>query len=122
MKDTNKDIYSQEELELFKTLENDVDNGTYQPMSKDELEEEREIAKKIAKNTIEKRTRKKSLNLRVFEDDIERIKAIALTQGLPYQTFLSSIIHKVATKQIEVQCSKVAHFLSHYFNRFMSSP
>ncbi len=98
----DKDIYTQEELELFKTLENDVDNGTYQPMAKGELEEEREIAKKIAKNTIEKRTRKKSLNLRVFEDDIERIKAIALTQGLPYQTFLSSIIHKVATKQIEV--------------------
>jgi predicted DNA binding CopG/RHH family protein len=102
MKDTDKDIYSQEELELFKTLENDVDNGTYQPMAKDELEQEREIVKKIAKNTIEKRTRKKSLNLRVFEDDIVRIKAIALTQGLPYQTFLSSIIHKVATKQIEV--------------------
>jgi len=98
----DKDIYSQEELELFKTLENDVDNGTYQPMAKDELEQEREIAKKIAKNTIEKRTKKKSLNLRVFEDDIERIKAIALNQGLPYQTFLSSIIHKVATKQIEV--------------------
>jgi predicted DNA binding CopG/RHH family protein len=94
----DKDIYSQEELELFKTLENDVDNGTYQPMAKGELEEEREIAK----NTIEKRTKKKSLNLRVFEDDIERIKAIALNQGLPYQTFLSSIIHKVATKQIEV--------------------
>ena len=102
MKDTNKDIYSQEELELFKTLENDVDNGTYQPMSKGELEEEREITKKISKNTIEKRTRKKSLNLRLFEDDIEKIKAIALNQGLPYQTFLSSIIHKVATKQIEV--------------------
>jgi predicted DNA binding CopG/RHH family protein len=71
-------------------------------MAKDELEQEREIVKKIAKNTIEKRTKKKSLNLRVFEDDIERIKAIALNQGLPYQTFLSSIIHKVATKQIEV--------------------
>jgi predicted DNA binding CopG/RHH family protein len=98
----DKDIYTQEELELFKTLENDVDNGTYQPMPKDKLEKERETAKKIAKNTIEKRTRKKSLNLRVFEDDIERIKAIALNQGLPYQTFLSSIIHKVATKQIEV--------------------
>ncbi len=98
----DKDIYTAEELALFKALENDVDSGTYQPMDKNSLEEEIEIAKKIAKDTIRKKTRKKSLNLRVFEDDIERIKAMALNQGLPYQTFLSSIIHKVATKQIEV--------------------
>ena len=98
----DNEIYSKEELELFKALENDIDNGTYQPMPQSELKKEKEIAKTIAKNTIEKRTRKKSLNLRVYEDDIERIKAIALHQGLPYQTFLSSIIHKVATKQIEV--------------------
>lgn len=107
MKDSKKkipdnDIYSKEELALFKALENDVDNETYKPMAKDKLEKEKELAKQLAKNTIEKKTRKKSLNLRVFEDDIERIKAIALNQGLPYQTFLSSIIHKVATKQIKV--------------------
>ncbi len=98
----DKNIYSQEELELFEALESELENGKYQPMEKSALEEEREKAKQIAKKTIQKRTRKKSLNLRVYEDDIERIKAIALNQGLPYQTFLSSIIHKVATKQIEV--------------------
>jgi len=46
--------------------------------------------------------RKKSLNLRVYEDDILNIKAIAMQKGLPYQTLLSSIIHQVATKQIKV--------------------
>lgn len=98
----DKEVYSKEELAFFETLENDIDNGTYPSMTKSQLEEEKEIVKKIAKDTIQKRTRKKSLNLRVFEDDIERIKALALSQGLPYQTFLSSIIHKVATKQIEI--------------------
>ncbi len=101
-KTLDKDIYSQEELELFEALESKLKGGKYQPMEKSALEEEREKAKHIAKKTIQKRTRKKSLNLRVYEDDIEKIKAIALNQGLPYQTFLSSIIHKVATKQIEV--------------------
>lgn len=98
----DKDIYSKEELEFFEALENDVDNGTYEPITQIELKKEKEITKKLAKNTIEKRTRKKSINLRVFEDDIASIKAIALNQGLPYQTFLSSIIHKVATKQLEI--------------------
>lgn len=102
MKKEDKDIYSKEELALFKTLEQEIDDDKYTPMAKDDLKIEKEIAKEIADQTIQKRTRKKSLNLRVFEDDIERIKAMALHQGLPYQTFLSSIIHKVATKQIEV--------------------
>jgi predicted DNA binding CopG/RHH family protein len=68
----------------------------------EKYEEEREIAKKTAKNTIKKITKKKSLNLRIFENDIPSIKAIALEKGLPYQTFLSSIIHQVATKQIKI--------------------
>ncbi len=96
------EIYTKEELELFRELEKSVEEGRYKPLAGKELEKEQEIAAQIAKKTIEKRTKKKSLNLRVYEEDIERIKAMALHQGLPYQTFLSSIIHKIATKQIEV--------------------
>jgi predicted DNA binding CopG/RHH family protein len=98
----DEEIYSKEELELFKALEDDIDNGSYAPLKADELEKEKSEASQIAKNTISKISRKKSLNLRVYENDIQSIKAIALQKGLPYQTFLSSIIHQVATKQIEV--------------------
>jgi predicted DNA binding CopG/RHH family protein len=42
------------------------------------------------------------LNLRVYEDDIPSIKALALEKGLPYQTLLASIIHQVATRQIKI--------------------
>jgi hypothetical protein len=45
----DKDIYSQEELEFFKTLESDIDKATYQPMDKSELEKESELVKNIAK-------------------------------------------------------------------------
>ena len=98
----DEELYTEEEMALFKELEEEIDKGTYRPMQERSLQEARKRVKKIAENTITKRTRKKSLNLRVFEDDIERIKAIALRQGLPYQTLLSSIIHKIATKQIEI--------------------
>ncbi len=95
-------LYTQEELELFKALENDIDNGTYEPMPQKELETQKKYYQDIALNTIEKMTRKKSLNLRVFEEDIANIKAIALEKGLPYQTLLASVIHQVATKQIKI--------------------
>ena len=54
----DKEVYSKEELAFFKTLESDIDNDTYQPMTKSQLEEEKEIAKKTTKDTIQKRTRK----------------------------------------------------------------
>ena len=96
------EIYTEEELALFKALEEDVDHGTYVPMPTKELEKAKAHYQKIATNTIKKMTRKKSLNLRVFEDDIANIKALALEKGLPYQTLLASVIHQVATKQIRI--------------------
>jgi len=71
-------------------------------METKKLEEEREIAEKIVTNIITRISRKKSINLRVYENDIQSIKSMALKKGLPYQTFLSSIIHQVATNQIKV--------------------
>lgn len=95
------DVYSEEELELFKTLEDDVDSGGYTPLSEQKLAEKKAFFKEVAINTIKKKTRKKSLNIRLFEEDIEKIKVIALEQGMPYQTLISSVIHKLALKQIE---------------------
>ena len=57
---------------------------------------------KVATNTINERNKKKPLSLRVYENDIPKIKALAMEKGLSYQTFLSSIIHQIATKQIKV--------------------
>ena len=95
------DIYSAEELELFKALEDNVDSGEYKPLSEKKLEDKRAFFKNVAIDTIEKKTRKKSLNIRLFEDDIEKIKVIALEQGMPYQTLISSVIHKLALRQIK---------------------
>jgi hypothetical protein len=50
MKDN--EIYSDDELELFKTLESDIDNGTYKPLDKKELDIKKVFFSKIATNTI----------------------------------------------------------------------
>ncbi|MCK5354308.1 MAG: hypothetical protein KAJ63_04270 [Methyloprofundus sp.] len=95
------EIYSEEELKLFKSLEDDIESGTYKPLDKEILDDKKAFFKQVAINTIEKKTKKKSLNIRLFEDDIEKIKAQALEQGMPYQTLISSVIHKLALKQIK---------------------
>ena len=63
----------------------------------DKLKQFKAEWKIIAKNTILKKTRKKALNIRLIEDDIVKIKAIALREGLPYQTYLASEIHKLVS-------------------------
>ena len=45
----------------------------------------------IARNTLKKN---KSITIRIAERDLQKIKAKAAEQGLPYQTLLTSMIHK----------------------------
>ncbi len=86
----DNEIYSKDELDFFKSIE----NWNYDSMSEKKVEQFKNEAKIIAKNTIEKKTRKKALNIRLFQEDILKIKAMAIKEGLPYQTYLASIIHK----------------------------
>ena len=52
---------------------------------------EMEIAAQAARNTFNKTRR---VNLRVTERDFNRAHARAREEGIPYQTLLSSVIHK----------------------------
>jgi predicted DNA binding CopG/RHH family protein len=98
----DEEFYTKEELEYFKTLEEGLENGTTKFLVGKELEREKEIAKIAAKNTIERLTKKKTYSLKLIENDVETIKGMALREGLPYQTFIASLLHKIATKQIVV--------------------
>ena len=44
-----------------------------------------------AKYTLEK---KKNINIRLTEIDLHRIKVKAMEEGMPYQTLVSSVLHK----------------------------
>ncbi|MCK5494174.1 MAG: antitoxin [Candidatus Omnitrophica bacterium] len=56
----------------------------------------KEIAKyrDYAKHTLQKNKR---INIRISERDLVHIQRKAVEEGLPYQTFISSILHKFIT-------------------------
>lgn len=49
---------------------------------------------------IKKAKEKKSINLRVNSHDLELLKRKAAQEGIPYQTLISSILHKFVTEQL----------------------
>lgn len=53
----------------------------------------REVKKlqQYARNTLQK---DKRINIRMSSADLDRVRVIATQQGIPYQTLISSIIHK----------------------------
>jgi predicted DNA binding CopG/RHH family protein len=50
------------------------------------------LAKEAALNTISQK--RKAITIRLPERDLFRLKAQALRDGLPYQTLISSVLHK----------------------------
>ena len=69
-------------------------------ISIDNVENEKNRYTQIALSQMSK---KKAISIRLLESDIERIKAKSLSQGLPYQTLISSLIHQYATDKIKFE-------------------
>jgi predicted DNA binding CopG/RHH family protein len=88
MKDFNLDS---EEKELLKSLESDEWNSV------ENLEDEIKVHQNIAKSTLKK---DKRVNLRMSSKDLEAIKTYAVEEGLPYQTLMSSVLHKFVTGRL----------------------
>ena len=74
-----------EEKELLNLFENNK-----LKRSKD-AEKEMAIAKLAAAAHIKKDAR---INIRMSRFDLDRLKRIAVSEGLPYQTLISSVLHK----------------------------
>lgn len=53
-----------------------------------------EEKKKNIESIIEKSSKKRVVTLRLNNNDLEQIKSIANAEGIPYQTLISSILHK----------------------------
>ena len=62
--------------------------------SRSNLSERKEELKNYARATIKK---DKRVNIRISERDLKELQRIALREGLPYQTLISSILHKYVT-------------------------
>ncbi len=61
-------------------------------------EEELAFAKVAAANYLRKDTK---INIRLTSHDIEGLRRIAVKEGLPYQTLISSILHKYVSHHLE---------------------
>jgi len=76
-----------------KELEKEIEKGEWKSI-KDFAKRKRELIK-IAKNSLNKT---RNINLRLSERDVQKSKAHAAQEGIPYQTYLASIIHKTVNK------------------------
>lgn len=76
---------TKEEQELL----DEVEKGDFVRIPNFEREKKRFQA--IARNTLNKT---KNINIRLSEKDLNRLKRKATEEGMPYQTLLSSIIHR----------------------------
>jgi predicted DNA binding CopG/RHH family protein len=77
--------YSSEELDILDFIE------TENPKSVPDLPNE--IAQ-LKASVKAKMSKKKAINLRLLEHDLQSIKTEAIREGIPYQTLISSILHK----------------------------
>lgn len=91
-----KTLYTDEELAIV----NAVENNEYVSLLKDEFENLKQSLKIAASETIKQRSKRKAISIRLFEDDITKLKAMALNEGIPYQTYITHVIHKVTTGQM----------------------
>ena len=65
------------------------DRGEWRPV-KNPKQEIRKL-QGHARNTLQK---DKRINIRMSSKDLDQVQAIAAQEGIPYQTLISSIIHK----------------------------
>jgi predicted DNA binding CopG/RHH family protein len=85
---------------ILDEYEQEIENSIAVDLNKNALDFER---KKLLKNSVSATLKKdKSISIRLTNTDLQNIKTVAIEKGMPYQTLISSIIHQVATKQINV--------------------
>jgi len=82
----------QAEKEILDSFE----RGEWQPGKDGKLERSRHV--EYARATFRK---DKRLNIRLSSKDLEAIQKRALEEGLPYQTLISSLLHKYAAGRLK---------------------
>ena len=82
-----------EEKELLEEIERDEWHSVVKGPS--DLAQFRDAARRTLKKD-------KRVNIRISERDLNSIQRIATEEGIPYQTLISSLIHKFVSKRTEV--------------------
>lgn len=89
----NNYLLDDEEQELVEDYEAALDACTLKKVV--DLEGRKKELQQIARNSLNKT---RNINIRLTERDLDRLKARAIEEGLPYQTLASSILHKATSR------------------------
>ncbi len=77
--------YSKEELDIV----NGIESGEYTSVKNLDMDKNRHS--EYSRNTMRK---DKRVNIRMSERDLHSIQRKAIEEGIPYQTLISSLLHK----------------------------
>jgi len=80
-----KTILDEEEKDILESYE----RGEWIPIKNPKAEIKK--LRQYARNTLQK---DKRINIRMSSKDLDQVQIIAVQEGIPYQTLISSIIHK----------------------------
>lgn len=84
---------SQDELELEESLA----RGEWEPVSREERDA---LGAELKQAALEHMKKEARVNIRMSPKILDQIKQIAAQEGLPYQTLMSSVLHKFATGRL----------------------
>ena len=83
--------FDAEELQVLQ----DFERGEFQSIRN--FQSERQQLEMAARNTLQK---DKRINIRISSRDLERIQMRAAREGVPYQTYISSSLHKLVAGRL----------------------
>ena len=84
--------FDKEELQILQ----DFERGEFESVRN--FTEEKQRLEAAAKKALKK---DKRINIRLSSHDLEKLKKQALKEGIPYQTLISSTLHKFATGRLK---------------------
>lgn len=83
-------------------IEDALERGEYEPVSKEELKKTQEFFQEAARNTLEE-LKSKRVSVRVRQGDLNKLKARARQKNIPYQTLLNLIIRAFVNGEFSVK-------------------
>lgn len=86
--------FDKEELQILQ----DFERGEFRSIRN--FQSEKLELEKTARHTLQK---DKRINIRISSRDLERIQMQAAREGVPYQTYISSSLHKLVTGRLMEQ-------------------
>ena len=89
---TNRLKFDKEELQILR----DFERGEFESIRN--FQEEKQKLEEAARKTLQKDRR---INIRISSRDLEKIRKRAAKEGIPYQTLISSTLHKLINGKLK---------------------